>query len=1210
MKGIFRIAAVFTVVFCLLLPLQGLADAQDMSISVQWTDAAGNTQFSAPASLMSADPGDYRFWITVPFDAPLDALVLQISDLTGAYTAFMPGTGEFLTGVADAVSGPGAYVSVSSYDAQGNPGPVFLVYISTADMSAASWLDQPVQPAQPALVTVRYLNDQGLPLMQEKTLTLEPGEYTIEAEPIEGYIVSGPASCLVTVDEAGTASMTEINFYYVPEAPAVVEADVLVRYLDEQGAPVLPEETLTLQAGDNLVQARAVDGCNPISVNILVRYLDESNYQPLRPDETVTLHEGEQTITYQPIDGYALSPATPESVKVNVGPYGADRQEVVFLYSRAVVSAAVTVRFADENGTPLMNEMTYNLDAGQHVVTALPIDHYDVVGESAYPVTVDQSGANPSEITFVYARRIDPVNVTVRYMSAETGEPLAGEETLLMQPGTTPLQAQQIEGYVLSGDETVPVTVDAEGAHPGEVTFYYTRVVLPAEVIVHYVDDTGAPIAGDTSFMAEPPKARVFPGAEISPDDYLLTDPSWVDVNVTADGAMPGEVTFVYQRVAKSVDVVVHYRDDLDTPIAQDTVRNLTPGIHSLEPDAIIPQDEYALMEPFAYQVTVDVNGANPSEITFRYQRLVRPVTVTVHYQDEAGNTIAPDTYQTYGEGEHTITPDAQMPQENYIMEEPFDYPLIVNLEGGSLKEVTFYYLRVVHPAQITVHYTDDKGQPLSPDTLETVGAGAQVVYPNPENLPAFYYLKDNPDGFIGVRVTADGASPSEITFVYEYREPEPAVVPVRYQDAETLADIASSGSILVPYGQKVEVSAVPAPEDLLPNYELISDPNATVSMDNNGVVSANEVVFLYRFVAPATQEPMAEPTAEPTPAPTPEPTAEPTQEPTQEPTPTPAPVFVLIRFVDEDGGNVAEDSGSWCAFGETEIWPAPQDLPEGYSLVGPESITVRLDENGPDPAEAVFVYSRYVPDAPAPKVALVYVKYVAPDEHVFYSTTVPCTAGLETSITLDTDQVDPAWQYELASEETVVVKVDQDGTPSPAEVVFRFKNEEPVVIPVRYVDAATGEDVASPAEKDIFIGANFVDAAPVDLRDGYVLEGPDSVTVYREKDGPLSADEVVFTYVSTFTPTPAPTTPPMDTEMDAYCYPNGPDIRLRSGVNTADDNIIALVGTTDLCHILGHVTARAISTKVWSACSAMPRWPPCSASPPRPPKRPRRSPW
>ncbi len=108
MKGIFRIAAIFTVVFCLLLPLQGLADAQDMSISVQWTDAAGNTQFSAPASMMSTDPGDYRFWITVPFDAPLDALVLQISDLSGAYTAFLPGTGDFLAGVADAVSGPGA----------------------------------------------------------------------------------------------------------------------------------------------------------------------------------------------------------------------------------------------------------------------------------------------------------------------------------------------------------------------------------------------------------------------------------------------------------------------------------------------------------------------------------------------------------------------------------------------------------------------------------------------------------------------------------------------------------------------------------------------------------------------------------------------------------------------------------------------------------------------------------------------------------------------------------------------------------------------------------------------------------------------------------------------------------------------------------------------------------------------------------------------
>ena len=67
---------------------------------------------------------------------------------------------------------------------------------------------------------------------------------------------------------------------------------------------------------------------------------------------------------------------------------------------------------------------------------------------------------------------------------------------------------------------------------------------------------------------------------------------------VDASGALPNEVTFVYSRLVSSANVTVHYVDDLGNPIANDTYSTVDPGIHPVYPEPIIPQDEYALMEP------------------------------------------------------------------------------------------------------------------------------------------------------------------------------------------------------------------------------------------------------------------------------------------------------------------------------------------------------------------------------------------------------------------------------------------------------------------------------------------------------------------------------------------------------------------------------------------------------------------------------------
>ncbi|MBR6184934.1 MAG: MucBP domain-containing protein, partial [Clostridia bacterium] len=220
MKGFFRVFALVTALICLALPIHGLAAAQDISISVQWADPSGALMTSTVALPMSGDPNETRYWLTVPPDAQMDALILQINDLSGQYTMFSPGSGEYLTGVFDASLNPQAYISILMFDAQGNSGPVLTLYISTQEMPAEQ------TPVSPALVTVRYADDQGNLLLPDEIIEVPEGQQTIAAREIDGYTLWGQDAYTVTVDASG-ASMNEITFYYT-RVPVI--ARVTVRY--------------------------------------------------------------------------------------------------------------------------------------------------------------------------------------------------------------------------------------------------------------------------------------------------------------------------------------------------------------------------------------------------------------------------------------------------------------------------------------------------------------------------------------------------------------------------------------------------------------------------------------------------------------------------------------------------------------------------------------------------------------------------------------------------------------------------------------------------------------------------------------------------------------------------------------------------------------------------------------------------------------------
>ena len=999
MKKKQRVLALVMALLMLLPSLGSLAEsmpgmpAARLNLTVLWKKPDGSSGTAGPALPLTDAPNENRLWLQLPpeaFDSSTQ-LTFLMNDTYGVYTQFKPADGSTMTGVWSAGSSlSDSFMSVFVYDSMGQIVGSYVLFVSSQEMPEAAY----------------------------------PTEKPTEA----------------------------------PIVPAVVP----IRYVDQNGVSIVPDSVLMLQPGTSTVY----------------------------PDADIPSE-------------YELTDLG--AVEVIVGPQGASPDQVVFHYTLKEVSAQVRVNYVDQNGVPLRDSTVVTFDEGEHPVYALSLENegYTVVGQNQYTVYVDRSGANYQEITFVYEPAMTPAQVIVHYVD-DLGQTIREDDVYTYSEKNTYVIYQMNLPNYSPADEagsTYSIEVDQNGARPAEVTFRYVRQAHPADVVIHYVDDKGTPLAPDTAQTILPPAGQVLPQAEISAEDYQLISPAVVDVAVTADGAIPDQVTFTYTRVIHPASVTVHYVNDLGAPIAPDGVFTAVAGENILVPAADIPAEKYALQEPASYTVTVTENGASLQEVTFTYQRLAQPVTVTLHYVDENGNPIAEDTQEVYGEGIHTVMPAGNISPEDYILLEPVSYPLDVTLDGATGDEYTFTYRRAVKPVTVSVHYVDQDGQKIAEDTAVTLGEGTHAVFPQPKDLSAVYVLPESTP-FQEVTVDADGAHPADVTFQYALGNVSAAQISVRYVDDESGLDIATARVVAAEADAVTEIKAGPAPEDLLPNYTLVSAPSVPVTVNKLGESDTAEVVFRYRYTPPATELPTEAPTQEPTEAPV-------TEAPAEESQPTQAP----------------EQQES------------------------------------------------------APKIALVNIKYVAPDGTVFYSDTATCVEGQDNFVRLDWTQVDVRLNYELASPDVVNVAVDGNGVAAPAEVVFKFSNEVTAIVPIYFRDQVSGKNVASPQEQQCFIGANTVDARPFDLDPAYGLVGPSSVSVNLSRDGVLSPTEVVFQYTLLTTEPPQPAVMPFETPMDNYFYPTGTSIRVRSTTSTAEDNIVGLVNSGDL----GHVSGKSVSNgKVW----------------------------
>ncbi|MBC6314399.1 MucBP domain-containing protein [Listeria grandensis] len=330
--------------------------------------------------------------------------------------------------------------------------------------------------------------------------------------------------------EEGITSKQYMNVFFqqrVLPAKATVQA-VTVRYVDDQGEVLAPEERLTGVLGEAYeAQAKTIDG-----------------YQ----------------LTEEPIN--------------RVGNFGTEAQTVTFVYTKEAIPAsqAVTVRHLDTNGKVV---------APEEVLTGALGDTYEakakaIAGYRLVTIPANQTGTFGTEaqtVTFVYAQETAPSlaqPVTVQYVD-DQGQALTQEEILTGAFGA-PYQA---EAKTISGYQLTSLPSNHTGTFQAvaqTVRFVYTKQALPVvqPVTVQHVDAQGKAVAEEEILQghageAYHAKAKVIPGYRVSQHP----------ANVTGIfGPSAQTVRFVYapDEPIEAIDPVEEPpKPSLPSPVTEDT---------------------------------------------------------------------------------------------------------------------------------------------------------------------------------------------------------------------------------------------------------------------------------------------------------------------------------------------------------------------------------------------------------------------------------------------------------------------------------------------------------------------------------------------------------------------------------------------------------------------------------------------------------------
>ena len=346
------------------------------------------------------------------------------------------------------------------------------------------------------------------------------------------------------------------------------------------------------------------------------------------------------------------------------------------------------------------------------------------------------------------------------------------------------------------------IMVDGNGANPAEVTFVYQQALKPAVLTIYFKNDNGQEVASSQQQTLAAGQHVIEPWPTDLQPDYILKGDTHFAITVDAQGAVPHEVTFVYElkpAVSEYVDIKIYYVDKAGVPVASEETRSLGQGINQVSADPKDLREGYALADEATKPVSVSDNQATPASLTFFYSKATPAPT-------EVPTPTPPPA------------PKVALVPVNYVSESG----ALLFTENVPAKEGE-QTLIAVNPARV------DSG------TYELTGAGEQ-----------------------NVTVDAAGvASPGEVVFVFRDITVKSVTLKVHFQDEAGNALSASQDIALEPGSHPVT-----APE-AINGLLLQGERTVDVTVSETGVLSQAEVVFTYR--KPATATPVPTPTPVPT---------------------------------------------------------------------------------------------------------------------------------------------------------------------------------------------------------------------------------------------------------------------------------------------------------------------------------------------------------
>ncbi|MBC1361152.1 MucBP domain-containing protein [Listeria welshimeri] len=300
-------------------------------------------------------------------------------------------------------------------------------------------------------------------------------------------------------------------------------------------------------------------------------------------------------------------------------------------------------------------------------------------------------------------------SVSVNYQD-EQGNSLAPTETLKGDVGETYTTVQKdITGYdfkEVQGNATGEYTTKAQ-----VVTYIYAQTPTPVEqgtVTVNYQDEQGNAVAPTETLKGEIGKTYTTVQKDITGYDFKE-----VQGDATGEFTMKTQVvTYIYAQTPTPVEqgtVTVNYQDEQGNSLApSETLKGDVGETYTTVQKDITGYDFKEVQGNATGEYTTKAQV-----VTYIYAQTPTPVeqgTVTVNYQDEQGNSLAPtetlkgDVGTTYATVQKDIT--------------GYDFKEVQgNKTGEFTKEsqvVTYIYTQTPVPAaNLTIEYLDENGNQI-----------------------------------------------------------------------------------------------------------------------------------------------------------------------------------------------------------------------------------------------------------------------------------------------------------------------------------------------------------------------------------------------------------------------------------------------------------------------------------------------------------------